>query len=590
MVRRRREAPADTGEVAPSQGPELEGPEPQVDLRMRGTAEQVKRQLGGPAAPEERSEKKLPSNGSDDDNKIKFVEALRNPKFIIRVKRMTPREFNGAKTNVEVWQSELPMGYQEIQEEVTKAFGGEKYRVAVIDPASGTTIAADTFVVEGDPIMEGGPASQQEMDRVLMRGLDTKSASELTEEALDRRARVSSKMLEVEALEAQLERAREDRKRQQTAGQIPAQDNTRVEELDRKLTEAKHSAELEARDRKHAEEIRGLRELIERNSKPAKEAPSEIAMVLQQMRDSQAASDKRFEALQKQMQDDKMNVIIQEVKALQNKPAGKSGSLLEDAQALLQIKKVFGWGADDADDDDEDDKDDDRPWWERALDKLGGKLGDKLFEKFTSLEERGEKVDREKFFAELGQYTDQAVADAIRARQPRALPAPAAPAIPPAPAVAAALPPPPPPPDSAPGPVATLPPPPPEPTPPTPQAMTIEQEVVIRVGGVLEMIEREIEIRPGEYHWNYEGAYNSLPEAILEKVCAAPDPVAMIDAFAIPLISVEKLQALKQKISSNPRTLAWLKAGHDDLREWFAERLKDPKFDPFADAEEGMEE
>ena len=106
---------------------------------------------------------------------------------------------------------------------------------------------------------------------------------------------------------------------------------------------------------------------------------------------------------------------------------------------------------------------------------------------------------------------------------------------------------------------------------------------MIRVGGVLEMIEREIELRPNEYLWNYEGAYNALPESVLEKVCAAVDPVMMIDAFAIPNISPDALAALKAKISGNPRILAWLKVGHDELKEWFAEKMKDPKFDPFAD-------
>jgi len=120
--------------------------------------------------------------------------------------------------------------------------------------------------------------------------------------------------------------------------------------------------------------------------------------------------------------------------------------------------------------------------------------------------------------------------------------------------------------------------------------MTVEQEILIRVSGVLEMLSREIELRPNEYLWNYEGAYNALPEAILEKVCAAPDPVAMIDAFAIAGIDPDGLAALKTKISGNPRILAWVKVGHDDLKTWHQEKLKDPSFDPFADEEEGGEE
>ncbi len=557
-----------------------DGPQPRIDVRMSGTADQVKRQLG--VATEDKPEKK-PENGHDDEKK-KFVDALRNPKYIIRVKRMTPREFNGQKTNVEVWQAELPLDYQEIQDEIVKGFGGEKYRVAVIDPQSNSTIAADVFTVDGDPLVPTPDMTQEEMDRVLMRGAP-KSASELTEEGLERRARLTAKQIEVEAYEEQLTEAR---KRREANGKQAPQDNTRIEELDRKLTEAKHQAELEARDRKHAEELRELKALIAQNARPQKpEGQSETALILQQMQKSQEAADKRFEALQKQMQDDKLNAILDEVK---RSKTGQSGSLLDQAEAMLKLKKLFGWGGDEDDGEDGEDPEDDRPWWERAIDKFGSKYGDKLIAKFAGMEERGETVDREKFLKDMTEIAN-AEADAALARR---LPPPAARQPLPAPVVA----PPPPGGTTAPAPVTVLPPPPPAApaapvaaTPPSqqlPRAMTLEQEIVIRVGGVLEMLEREIELRPNEYLWNYEGAYSALPEAILEKVCAAPDPVAMMDAFAIQHISAEKIAEIKAKISGNPRILAWVKVGHDELKVWFQEKLKNPRYDPFADdGEEG---
>lgn len=576
---KRREVPRPEGSQAQeAQTKVLEGPEPQATLTVRGTADSVKKQLG--IQTDDKSERK-PEAASQDDEKKKFVEALRNPKYIIRVKRQTPREFNGQKTNVEVWSAELPMGYQEIQEEVTKDCGGEKYRVAIIDPASNNTIAADTFVVDGDPIVPESDMSQAEIDRVIMRG-EPKSAADMSEESLERRARLTAKQIEVEAYEEQLADAR---KRRENGGKPAPQDNTRVDDLERRLTEAKHQAELEARDRKHTEEMKELRALIARTAKP--EGQSETALILAQMQKSQEAADKRFEALQRQMQDDKSNAILEELRALRNKPSGQGGSLLEQAEAMLKLRKIFGWGGNDADED-EDDEDDDRPWWEKALDKLGGKFGDKLLEKFTAMEEKGETVSREEFMRGMMEHADQVAAAAVKKQLPaprpaNILPPPPAPgptqSLPPAPVTAL---PPPPPPGAAPQ--AVLPPPPaPTATPQVPQALTIEQEIVIRVGGVLEMIEREIELRPNEYLWNYEGAYNALPESVLEKVCAAPDPVAMIDAFAIPNISADALAALKAKISGNPRILAWLKVGHDELKEWFSEKMKDPKFDPFAD-------
>jgi hypothetical protein len=582
MARRRREAPATPGESTEAQLQTELGPEPQATLTVRGSARSVKEQLG---ISNDDTPTPKPEAPSQDDEKKKFVDALRNPKYIICVKRMTPREFNGQKTNVEVWRAELPLGYQEIQTEIAKDFGGEKYRVAVIDPASNNTIAADTFVVDGDPIIQETDVSQAEMDRMLMRG-EPKSAADLTEEGLERRARLTAKQIEVEAYEEQLSEAR---KRREHGGKPVPQDNTRVDELERRLTEAKHQAELEARDRKHAEELKDLRTLIQQNARSAKpEGQSETALILAQMQKSQEAADKRFEALQRQMQDDKSNAILEELRALRNKPSGQGGSLLEQAEAMLKLRKIFGWGGSDSDEDEDDDEDDDRPWYEKALDKLGGKFGDKLLEKFTAMEEKGETVSREDFLRGMMEHADQVAAAAVKKQLPAApahiLPAPPPPrpaqSLPPAPLTA--LPPPPP---SAPQ--AGLPPPPASPAAAPVQVsqppLTIEQEMVIRVGGVLEMIEREMELRPNEYLWNYEGAYNALPESVLEKVCAAPDPVAMIDGFLIPNISADALAGMKAKIAANPRILAWLKVGHDELKEWFAEKMKNPKFDPFAD-------
>lgn len=585
MARRRREAAPDSSDPVAQADQNPEGPQPRIDVRMSGTADQVKRQLGVPT--EDKPEKKPEGNGHDDEKK-KFVEALRNPKYIIRVKRMTPREFGGQKTNVEVWQAELPLDYQEIQTEVAKGFGGEKYRVAVVDPQSNNTIAADVFTVDGDPIIPESDLTQEEMDRVLMRGAP-KSAADLTEEGLDRRARVSAKMLEVEALEAQLEEAR---KRRDSGGKPASQDNTRIDELDRKLAEAKHQAELEARDRKHAEEMRELKALISQNSQPKKdESTSALTVLLEQMREDRKASDARFNALMTQMKDDKLNAVLDEVKAIKNKPSQQSGSLLDQAEAMLKLKKLFGWGGDEEDEED-DDPEDNRPWWEKAIDRLGSKFGDKLIAKFTDMEDKGETVDREKFMKGMSEYADQVAAEAARKHQQRlqgtppapALPAPPAVVVPPAPVTAL----PPPPPAAAAPPVVT-PPVSPAPASAVPQTMTLEQEILVRTSGVLEMLAREIELRPNEYLWNYEGAYNALPEGILEKVCAAPDPVTMIDAFALEYIDPAQLSALKAKISGNPRILAWVKAGHDELKLWFAEKQKNPRYDPFAE-EEGEEE
>ena len=311
------------------ESPPDQGGETQIEVKLKGSADDVTKRLGGQT---DTSTKEEPPPSDRDPEKDVFVKALRNAKYVIRVKRVTPREHNGVKTNVEVWSSELPLSYQEIQEEVAKSYQGGKYRVAVMDPSSNTVIAADTFEVDGEPFLPESELSQEEQDRLFLAGRP-KSASEINVESLERRGQLLAKQAEVEAIEAELEMARERRK----ASKAPVQDDTRIADLDRRLVEAKHQADLEARDRKHAEEMRELKALIAQNARPAKaEGQSEIGLLIQQLANSQAASDKRFEALQKQMQDDKLNAILQKVESM-NKPV-KSGSLLEDAEAMLKLK------------------------------------------------------------------------------------------------------------------------------------------------------------------------------------------------------------------------------------------------------------
>src|SRR6185295_7991583 len=131
MARRRRGGAP--GDPETPQEPVVQGTEPRVEMRMTGSAEAVKRQLGVQTQEKPEDGKPSDDNGQDHEKK-KFTDALRNSQYIIRVKRLTPREFNGVKTNVEVWSAELPLTYQEIREEVTKACVGGKYRVAVVDP------------------------------------------------------------------------------------------------------------------------------------------------------------------------------------------------------------------------------------------------------------------------------------------------------------------------------------------------------------------------------------------------------------------------------------------------------------------------
>ena len=566
--------------VATSEAPPE--PEPQVDVRMRGGAEAISQRLSRrkhePVATPQSAE---PAEGGE---KKKFLQALKNPRYTFRVKRIYPEDVGGIVTNVEVWSSELPLSYQEITERVAKKYRGGKYRVAIFTQDN-ELVAADTFLVEGEPfVQEIESEADEERARIFMNGQE-KSASQLSEEGLERTARLTAKQIEVTQLQRQLESIKGD-------GSKSSAGDARIQEIERRLAESKHQAELEARDRKHAEEMKELRAMIAQASQPKKaEGDSMMMMLLEQMREDRKLAQSQFSALLTQMKDEKLNAVLDEVKSIRNKPATQATSLLDQADAILKLKKVFGWGGDEDDEDDEDDADDKRPWWERALDKLGGKFGDKLLAKFTDMEDKGQTVDRETFMKEMSGYADQVAAEAA-ARQRQVLPAPAKTAAVPAPPAAPVqqLPPPPP---AGEAPAAQLPPPPPPAQAPQVQApLTIEQEITIRVGTVLDMLDREATFRANEYHWNYEGCWMTLPDDILEKVCAAADGAGVVDALTTAMLAPEKIAELKAKLTTNPKTAAWFVVGLNELKLWYAEKQKDPAFDPFADdgEEEGGEE
>lgn len=578
MSRRRRES-TDTAPQQDTMPEQKPGEGPQIEVKMRGNAEDVKAQLGVAAAPiEEKPPMSRAAIAVEDLER--FMQNLRNPTYIVKVKRLRPKEWNGQKANVEVWTSELPLGWEEIREEVTKTSGGGTYKASVIDPQTGSMVDANNFEVEGDPILESSEMSEVEKQ---MFGIAPKDATQTSIDSLDRRAQVTAKLLEVEGLEHQLEEARQNRgggKKNQP------QDDGRINDLERRLNEARHQAELEARDRKHQEEMKELRALITQNQKPAQQGPSELTILIQQMQKAQESSDKRFSDLMKQMQDDKMNQLLQKIDNLEKRPATKDKSdMVEMAESMLTLKKVFGWGGGD-DDDEEEDEDDDRPWWQKALDKLGDKLTprviDKIFAKLDGLESSGKQVTKDDFMKinqeEIEAHARRVADEEISRRQIQiqqqtqaALPPPAPAPTPAAPSAAAELPP------AAPQAVQ----PPPQPS----AATSVAQKLCQMAAGAIMMIEQELELMPNNVEW-YWNLWDGLAASMLERVCTAPDPVTMFDAFRVEGMNVAELDKLKARISADLKAVAWLKVGHDELRMWWVEKQKNPSFDPAADQEE----
>lgn len=603
MPRRRSES-GNTGD--PEEG-STSAPSDDVQIRavVTGGADAVKKQL---AIQTERTESK-PEPAVDDFEK--FFNLLRNPKFIVKVKRLRPKQWKGVKTAVEVWTSELPLQWEEIKSEVQENAGGGTYKVSVIDPEKGGIIDARNFELDGEPTIQSAEMTPEEK---AMFGPQEKDATQVSIDGLDRRAAVTAKLLEVENLEHQLEEARLARTGKGKKGSDES--DSRIIDLDRRLTEAKHQAELEARDRKHAEDMRELKALIAQNQTPPKKENSELTILLQQMRDDRQASDNRFNALLTQIKDDKLNAVLDEVKQIKNRPQRENGGMLEMAETMLKLRKVFGWGGDGEDDEDEDDPNDDRPWWQKALDRLGDKLTpkviDKIFERLDGLETSGKTVNKDDFTKSLEIEMKKAEDEAVRIateRAIKALPQPKENPLPkkePVPQVnvmerkvvgAEASPAPAPAPETKIEPetaekkpdlhLVTDPPAiaPPASVPGQPQ-MSVAQETCLRVCNVLLILERELETRPRQFNWNYEGVWNMLPEAVLEKVCQAKTPAEVFDAFRVEGINVADLDKMKEKVLSAPRAAAWMSMGIRELNRWWTKVEKDPEFDPADEGED----
>ncbi len=541
--------------------------EPQVDVRMRGTAEAVASRLSK-KRPEAASR---PKDDDNDSEKKRFISSLRNSRYTFRVKRVYPPKVGDVVTAVEVFNSECPTTLQEIINHVTQEAKGGKYKVYVMS-AENEMVAADTFTVPGEPFIKESAISEEENQRLFMEDRP-KDMAELSEESLERQGRLATRQLELERIQQQLEDAREARKSSKRPGEL----DPRIERLERQLIESRHQAEIERIQRESDRKIDELKALISKSAQPVQpQGSSEISLIVRQMQSMQEANDRRMADMLKAMQDDKMSALMREVQAIKSRPAAEGGGMVEAMKSFMMMAKMMGLDLPGQDDDDDDD-DSDKPWYERLADKYLPKLLDVFDEKAK----KGEKVSREDFMAEMNKMAKQAEDEAVARATQRILPPP--------PTQRPALPPPPPPAGEAapaPAPVPAAPAPAALPEPP----MDVERQMALRAIGVLTIFANEIEMRPNEQTWNYDGAWRALPEPILEKVCAASDAIGIVDALIVPGVDTVQVDLLKAKITANPRMQQWAMRGLLELKEWWAEKLKDPNFEPLDDEDGGEED
>lgn len=544
----------------------------EMTVTMKGTPDDVREKMG--LTPSEAK----PEEDSPDQEK-KVLTALGTEGLQFQVKRILPREWMGRQATVIVYNDDTPMLYQDIVDEVRTQSGGKKYRLTVIDPTSGKSVAAKTFQIDADPILKKDESGN---DEEMMRAFEAESeddAMAAVGKSFERQVKLAEQRVTLEQHQEMLSSLQ--RKREGKAG---PDDGTaaKLDAMHRELERERHTRELERVQQQADQRVRDLEAKL--NAKPQNQT-SEFAAVIAQMQKAQEASDKRFETLMQQTRDDKANEILRELRAAKN--TNGAGGFKEQMELFSVVAKTFGMRVPGSGGDD----DDDRPWYERLGVAITDKVLPKILDKFDSMEKEGKKVTKEDFMREIDAYAEQAADDAARkerdklARE-RGLPAakPAAAANPPPPAAAPAKELPPAAPDAMPAPAADQKPAPPAPAPGA--QLTVEQEICLNVNGVIMLIQRELLTRRQYYQWNYEGAWEHLPEDTLEKVCTSADCIAMFDALKVPGIDPAGIDELKKKISENPKMVAWLKLGHDELVEWWKEKQLDPTFDPGAEEEE----
>lgn len=536
-----------------------------MSVNLKGPAAAVTRRLGLGAG--ENADPKAPSGPGTEKSGDKFFDLLQDPALLAVVTRTQPPVFNGIACRGVVDRYELPEDWQSIKDQVAEGYGGGKYRVALINPQNGRTMAADRFEVPGDPILpeveDLGPQFEEEeperspLDRV--KDLTNKEIENATSEA------------ELIAAKRRLEALRSGKSHNGERGTDP-----RIEALERQIADA----ERRALEEKHQREIDELKRQIEAKAAPTGPSSSDrmFEMMMQQMKSQsdmaiaqQKSSDEKFTKMMEMQNQRDRDAVLSELRELKrNKDEGGLKGQIEMVKTIADLLGVPLGG--------EKDEDEDKPWYEklaedslpRIIDLLEGKRKD------------GKTVTKEDLIAEIEKEADRVIAQKTASGQ---LPAPArAPAprgLPPAAPPKGSLP-------AAPPPAGTLdlPPPPPGAAPAEPQSAlpSVDEERVVRCANVMVVLERELMFRPKEFQWNFI-AWQNLPEELLEKVATAADLPIALAAFE-GILNPDGIAKMRTMVTADDRVKAWVSRGFKELQGWWQESLKNPNFDPADDGEE----
>lgn len=657
--------PAEQPEDLAGVGPEsTEGPGsmPQAVLTVRGGVDALKRHVlhDDPVAPPAEPTEEAPAEDQD-DSRGDVREALKNPNYIVRARRIRPRRFADCDANVDVYEEICPIDLASVEEEI-KLHGGRRYVIKVIDPESNRAVASCFYEVQGDPVLAapqgasgaGGPSGSSDDD-----GNGSGAVPPTTEErlaqSLEEQNLITAQEIALEQNKARLEDIRNRHK----SGD-PESDR-KIREMERRFAmqeQALQIAKIQAdNDKKLAEMERRFAEkaaqptydpmatfapiLQQVLAKPAPDPTAAIAPLLQIFMKKMDQDSQQFQMLMSQMRDDKLSGLQKSLEDLKRSPAKQNTESMSDVfENILRLRQISAKLSDpDAEDDDDPvDIEESSPWF-----ALAKEYAPKFFQMIEAMagNKSGPQLTREEVERKFAEAANVAAAQTIQQlRTAPGLPAPAPvnPVAPqplaaqpiralPAPAPVAAAPPPAPvPPRQAPvilapaaapppagvvpvasavpgpvpisviahpvGPTPSAPPAasyvnPTQPaapaTPQTPQILSEEEAIRQVVAPVLVALANEMSLRPMEYVWN-AFVWRTLPQDMIQAIAAAPTAVEMIHVFD-GHASPEGIAQLVAR-AGDPRVAGWVQRGHQELKGWWEQFCKDPRFDPFADSDE----
>lgn len=542
-----------------------------MEVRMSGTPDEIREQLDRHDDDEGRGPE-AQDNGSVVAHR-EYVEALRNAKNIVVVKRLSPRKADGVPINVEVYREQCPLDPISVEQEVEKEAGGKKFRAAVIDSESGQLVAAHVFTNDLDPVVQ---RASEEPPEWMREEPPPPSPLQMNEEALDRQSRLAVKQIEYEQLRQQLESLK-DRKAE---GRGDAKTDARIREIESQLIQSQADKRVSEVEMRYREEISELRRKLDQLVVTPLKTAGEDPIIKLMMEQNRQAND-RFEKLLGQMQDSRMAEIQRQLSELKNKPQQEGSSLKEAVATVKDLMEMMGHGDDG---DDKDDDDSDKPFLERLADRYLPKIFDMIE---SEQEKTGKTYSKDEVVARINQELASAADKAAKEEVARRI---GMQQRPPAPAPTQ--------PDSSPlrGAVPNAAAPAPAPAPaqkeeaPERKIPSLDEEVKMRAAAVVAVLERELALRPRAWQWTF-AAWENLPESILEKL--TPDgvsPDAVLAAFE-GMVNPGGLEQLRQKVTAEPKMQAWMARGIAELNEWGKKAQADPNFNPGEDGEdEGGEE